>query len=327
MERYRLSVAMCTYNGARFLGEQLESIASQTRLPDELVVCDDCSTDGSAEILKSFVRHSPFDVRLEINENNLGSTKNFEKAISICQGEVIALADQDDIWYPSRLKVTESAFRNNPLVGAVFADADVVDEALNPLGYRLWEVALFSRAQKRLFAAGRPFEALLAHNVVTGATLAFRSKYLPLVCPIPSEWVHDGWIAILIAGVDAVLPIKIPVIKYRQHSEQQLGARKRDLLSRISNTQTVQNQKRYLQMPIEYRAVFERFSLRLGDDSQSRLTLLKNKIEHLECCAALPKSHLLRVPRITAEFMRNRYSEYGYGWRGAVRDLLVNLDH
>jgi glycosyltransferase involved in cell wall biosynthesis len=326
MEKCHLSIAMCTYNGARFLAEQLESIAAQTRLPDELIVCDDRSNDETVQIVKDFSRRAPFTVELVVNERNLGSTKNFEKAIRMCRGDVIALADQDDVWYPDRLSVTEAAFTDNPLVGAVFADADVVDNALNPLGYRLWDVVLFSDAQKRLFAAGRPFEALLAHNVVTGATLAFRSKYLPLVCPIPAEWVHDGWIAILIAGVDIVLPVSVPAIKYRQHSEQQIGAHKRDVLGRFWNTQRACNHKFYLRMPIEYRAVFERLSARLEEDSQTQLLLLQNKIKHLERRAALPKSHFLRLPRITAEFVLNRYRKYGYGWKGAVRDLLVNLD-
>jgi hypothetical protein len=263
---------------------------------------------------------------LEINEVNLGSTKNFERAIGLCGGEIIALADQDDVWYMNRLKVTEAAFIGNASVGAVFADADVVDDELNPLGYRLWEVALFSDAQKKLFAAGHPFEALLAHNVVTGATLAFRSKYLPLVCPIPPEWVHDGWIAILIAGVGVVLPVSVSTIKYRQHSEQQIGGRKRGILDRFWNMQRGHNHKRYLRMPIEYRAVLERLSTRGEDDSRTQVALLQSKIEHLERRAALPKNRFLRVPRITTEFVLNRYRKYGYGWKGAVRDLLVNLD-
>src|SRR5882724_11959920 len=98
MKGQRISVAMCTYNGAGFLSEQLESIAAQTRLPDELVICDDRSTDESVEIVRNFARHTPFSVRLEMNEENLGSTKNFEKSIGLCQGEIIALADQDDVW-------------------------------------------------------------------------------------------------------------------------------------------------------------------------------------------------------------------------------------
>src|SRR3954470_19039846 len=85
------SVAMCTYNGARFLGAQLASVAAQTRPPDELVVCDDRSTDETADIVRAFASRAPFPVRLHVNEENLGSTKNFERALSFCEGEVIVL--------------------------------------------------------------------------------------------------------------------------------------------------------------------------------------------------------------------------------------------
>ena|SRR2546421_3140447 len=91
-------VAMCTYNGARHVREQLESFAAQTRLPaDELVICDDCSTDQTINILPDFGAGASFPVHIQVNKFNLGSTKNFEQAISFCHGDLIALSDQDDV--------------------------------------------------------------------------------------------------------------------------------------------------------------------------------------------------------------------------------------
>src|SRR5258708_3955131 len=104
MDRSRISVAMCSYNGARFLREQLESIATQTRLPDELIIFDDRSTDETIEIIDAFVKHARFPVRVEISESTRGATKNFEKAIALCQHEIITLADQDDVWHPNKLE-------------------------------------------------------------------------------------------------------------------------------------------------------------------------------------------------------------------------------
>lgn len=101
--RPRISVAVCTYNGSRFLPEQLTSIAAQTRLPDEMVVCDDGATDATAEIIEKFARTAPFLVRFIRNSQNLGSTKNFENAIGLCTGDLIALSDQDDIWMREKL--------------------------------------------------------------------------------------------------------------------------------------------------------------------------------------------------------------------------------
>src|SRR3712207_5958138 len=133
------SVAMCTYNGARFLGAQLASVAAQTRTPDELVVCDDRSTDETARVVRDFAKSAPFPVRLHVNEENLGSTRNFERAVSMCEGDLIALCDQDDVWLPQKLARLEEEFARDASALAVFSDAGVVDEEARPAGQGLWE--------------------------------------------------------------------------------------------------------------------------------------------------------------------------------------------
>src|SRR5258708_1747298 len=120
----KVSVALCTYNGARFLREQLESIAAQTHIPAELVACDDASTDDSFSILESFAKSAVFPVRLVRNEIRVGSTKNFEQAIGLCTGEIIALCDQDDVWLPEKLaRIGEELARHRDAV-MVFSDAE-----------------------------------------------------------------------------------------------------------------------------------------------------------------------------------------------------------
>ena len=184
-----------------FLSEQLESIGSQSRPPDELIICDDRSSDNTVAIIKSFALEAPFPVRLEVNPTNLGSTKNFELAISRCRGDVIALSDQDDIWQKDKLAQMERVLHQSPSVGAVFSDADVVDEQLTPLGYKLWDRYGFTRSRRRHLVAGRAFQVLLDQNAVTGATLAFRSWLKEWVIPIPDCWMHDAWIAAVTAAV------------------------------------------------------------------------------------------------------------------------------
>ena len=98
-----ISVALCTYNGERFLEEQLASLEAQERRPDELVVCDDRSTDNTVSLLESFARTASFPVRIHINPINLGSTVNFDRAMRLCAGSLIAFCDQDDIWSPVHL--------------------------------------------------------------------------------------------------------------------------------------------------------------------------------------------------------------------------------
>src|SRR5215469_5846511 len=101
---------MCTFNGARFFRGRPASIHKQDRPPDELVICDDGSSDGSIEIVTEFAQDSDFPIRLVINDENLGSSKNFEKAVSLCQGDIVALADQDDVWYRQKLRRIEKTF-------------------------------------------------------------------------------------------------------------------------------------------------------------------------------------------------------------------------
>src|SRR3954468_8143226 len=99
-ERSRISVAMCTYNSERFVGEQLASIRNQTRPPDELVICDDGSSDGTMEHVARYAESAPFEVRVHVNERNLGSTKNFEQAIGLCEGQIVVMSGDDDVWHP-----------------------------------------------------------------------------------------------------------------------------------------------------------------------------------------------------------------------------------
>ena len=180
----RLSIAMCTYNGAAYLSEQLESLAAQTRPPDELVVCDDRSNDGrTLEIVKAFARNAPFRVRLSVNRKNLGSKKNFARAIRRCRGDIIFLCDQDDVWRRDKLARFEDTFTSRPETGFVFSDADVVDENLRPLSHLSDD---FGRERLTDLEQVKAFHALLRRNLVTGATLAFRSSFRPLVLPIPA---------------------------------------------------------------------------------------------------------------------------------------------
>src|ERR1700739_4682208 len=110
----RISVAMCTCNGARYLEEQLESIALQSRLPYELIVCDDQSTDDTLAILKRFQAEATFAVKVVRNSQRLGSTRNFDQAIGLARGELIALCDQDDRWGTQKLERLFDAVPDNP---------------------------------------------------------------------------------------------------------------------------------------------------------------------------------------------------------------------
>ena len=134
----RISIAMCTYNGAQFLQKQLDTFASQTYPPYELIVCDDGSTDATLALIERFVRKVAFPVRIFKNERTLGSTRNFEKAIGVCDGDLIALSDQDDEWYPDKLARMHRLFEELPEALAAFSNADIIDDDSAFAGRKLW---------------------------------------------------------------------------------------------------------------------------------------------------------------------------------------------
>ncbi len=333
----KLSVAMATYNGGAYLLEQLASIIAQTRLPDELVVCDDRSTDNTVEIAESIARTAPFPVKLSVNGRNLGSTQNFARAIELCMGDIIALADQDDVWHPDKLLRTEAAFIAAPDVGCVFGDAELVDESLRSLGRRLYQGLGLSRRERRLLEGGEIFELLLRGNIVFGATMAFRSRFKPLVLPIPAfpdeiDLMHDGWIALLIAAVAEMALIREPLIDYRQHPGQetgvrQIGARRRP--ARTALRQSLANARRARSDPhAAWASVFEhalgRVEAHGGDPSHRRRSAqLRAKITHLRGRVQLPRGRLRRVPFILQELLTSRYHAYSNGLASAARDLWV----
>lgn len=330
----KLSVAMCTYNGAQYLQAQLASLAAQTRLPDQLVVCDDRSVDDTANLVRSFAARAPFPVRLHVNEQNLGSTKNFERAIEFCHGDIIALCDQDDVWQPAKLLRIMDVFASRPEAGLVFTDAEVVDENLRPLDYYLWQ-RTFSAANQKLFERGRAFDVLSLYNVITGATMAFRSKFKELVLPIPQHTalIHDGWIAAMIAIIGAeIVPIAEPLVKYRQHRQQQLGAPPHP------DEGTGQGFLDNLHFALHKRyafaeelslltTIYERASMNSAAFNYPKtLNSLHSKIAHYETRANMPDKKSARVPFVLKELFTLRYHLYSKGTRSAVRDFLLTDD-
>ncbi len=219
----RISVAMCTYNGEKYLDEQLQSIARQTRLPHELVVCDDGSSDSTPKIIEEFSRSAPFPVRFIRNPENLGSTKNFEKVIGLCTGDLIALSDQDDIWLPEKLARQVEMMDSDPALGGVFSDAELITGTPQQVNGRLWASFLFTPRKQTRFKSGQAASILLSGNVVTGATLMIRSSVRGACLPIPASWVHDSWIAWMIVLHSKLGMIDNALIQYRIHDSQQVG--------------------------------------------------------------------------------------------------------
>lgn len=315
-----LSVAMCTYNGAAYLEAQLASLATQTRPPDELVVCDDGSTDGTVALLEGFGATAGFPVRIHLNEHRLGSTKNFEQAIGRCTSEILALCDQDDEWAAEKLARTEQVLVDRPEVGLVCSDAEIMDHDLNPVGARMSQRLGFGAADKARVASGGALDVLVRTNFVTGTTMAFRSAFIPDIVPIPPSWIHDGWIGLVVALRSKIAYIDEPLVHYRQHATNLVGAPARPGLTSLAGGALPASAGHLRREAEKWRDARARASTLAGG---SELALLAGKEQHMRARAGLPSSRLARVAPVLRELVRGNYGRYSAGPPSAVKDLVV----
>lgn len=202
MQRPKVSVAMATYNGARFVREQLESFANQTVLPDEIVVGDDTSSDDTIAVIEEFARNAPFAVRVQRNPENYGYTRNFCETIQRCTGDIIFLSDQDDFWLPDKVDRCVQALQQ-PGALLVTHDARLADGSLNPT-----DMTMYSQ----LRAVGDADPASLNY----GCCIAFNGYLAEFVSPPPYEY-HDMWLAVIAARMGGRVFIDEPLILFRRH--------------------------------------------------------------------------------------------------------------
>jgi len=212
MKRPKISVVLCTYNGEKFVAQQIESILNQSIPPDELIISDDCSSDSTVDIVSGFARDFPATVRFFQGEKNLGFIKNFEKAISLTEGEVIFLSDHDDVWFEHKIEYMMQPFIDRKDVGLVYSDAVITNSELEPT-----EHTLFGRRKSLMLDKSRSASMLVKEVGINGCTMAFRSALKELVLPIGKDWGHEHWIAFIAYAVMDVVPMGQPLMYYRRH--------------------------------------------------------------------------------------------------------------
>ncbi len=313
----KISVAMCTFNGENFLLEQLESIARQKRLPDQLVVCDDGSLDSTGEILQNFARRAPFAVRTHRNQERLGSTKNFEKAIGLCDGDFIALCDQDDVWEPTKLERLLEGIADSS-IGGVFSDATLVDAYGRSLGRRLWQIHRFHLGQEGDLSREAAIRLLLKHDVVTGATLMFRASIRELLLPICDLWVHDGWIAWMLILYSRMAFVAEPLVRYRVHARQQLGIGRQGSERRLVG---LGDRRKLTVMATQFEALRDRWIARPGERFEECLSSIENKISFLRQRSQLPDNAMERACAVLS--LAPCYAQFARGLSSMRHDLFL----
>ena len=235
------------------------------------------------------------------------------------------LSDHDDSWRPDKLQEIETVFCDRPEIGLVFSDALIVDEQSQSTGRYLWQAVGLNKAWRSGVRDGDLFGMLLKASRVTGATMAFRASFRSLVLPIPETWVHDEWVALLLSAIAPSAPIHKPLVDYRQHPNQQLGAPPFTWPARLQLLLKAKSGR------LDYAAKAAKFNLALQRLAESayakgsvhRIAALQEKVNHLRHLSGLPKQRWHRLPLIFKETVSGRYRRYSRGWRIAAKDLLL----
>jgi glycosyltransferase involved in cell wall biosynthesis len=202
-----VSVALCTYNGAPYLREQLDSLLAQDYAPLEIVAVDDGSGDDTVAIMEEYARR---DSRLKVRRNpaNLGFRRNFEKVIGLCQGELIATCDQDDVWHPAKLRILQHAMQDALLV---YCDSELITAAGKRTGERVSGlVNMVDGSDPRWFAF---------HNCISGHAMLFRRELTDSALPFPATGYHDQWLAFVAASIGRIRYVDRPLVQYRRHEQ------------------------------------------------------------------------------------------------------------
>lgn len=319
------SVVLCTYNGERYLQQQLDSLLAQSRLPGKIVAADDGSTDRSWEILQAFAeqaRGRGITIDVWRNPSNLGYVRNFERALQLAGTDLIFVCDQDDVWRPDKLALIHGRFTADPALLMVHSDARLVDAHLGDLGCSLFEALELGADELQRVHDGYGFDVLLRRCIVTGATMAFRRELLAAAVPFGDGWIHDEWLAIVASAIGKIDVVERPLIDYRQHDANQRGMSRRTLDVKVRE---IALSRADLLCSDERRMDSLRQRLRLLPAAVEKglPARVQDKLDHTRFrMHVTDNARIKRISLILREAASGRYRRYGAGIRSVLRDLL-----
>jgi glycosyltransferase involved in cell wall biosynthesis len=287
----KVSVALIVYNGANYMQTQLNSIVDQTHKVDEIIVVEDASTDNTKEILFGYSKQNPGLFFINHNHKNLGSYKSIEKAIKLCTGDIILLADHDDFWYSNKVATTLNWFEANPTMNGVFTNGYLMDaQGEINTKYNLWDSMSFPHA---IVNSTNNLKLYIntVENAVTGAAMAFRNNLPFLKTPFPQikYLIHDRWLAIHLAENNSLGILNEKLINYRLHPAQETGGRKTDIEKYIHRNEQLFNDDmgvktfedlRFILNKIEINLLIQKQIKKLGNigfDNENYIIILENK--------------------------------------------------
>lgn len=318
--RTRYSVALCTYNGAQYIEEQLRSIIAQTVQPAQIIISDDGSKDDTLSIVQSLLNASGISYIITNNEGEHGVVPNFLNAMRRCTSDVIFTSDQDDVWMPNKAEEMLKVFEADQNAMLVLCDGELVDAELNNLNCTVWNAVGITpqRQQEQEW-----FSYLLMVPLVTGAGMAIRKSLLEDVDTIPSAWLHDGWLgwAAVIRQGFRICPQKL--FLYRQHGSNVEGMAAQNLFTHLTNW--FANMKEMEKMREirfnRYDSLWQKWGQRFDPRQQQELKQCRD----FWCTLKEQKQRnvFARIYSIIRMYGTGAYNRYYTGLRGMVRDIIL----
>ena len=312
----RVSIAMATYNGARFIGAQLASFAAQTVVPDELVITDDGSSDDTLAIVEAFAATAPFAVEVHRNPARLGYARNFEKAIGLCGGEIIFLSDQDDVWLEDKIAVVLDCFDANPETMVVINDAMITD------GDLIW----FGRTQYGIIERSHIPRSGFVQGCCSAHRAAWRKIALPLPDGVQLEG-HDEWLNGLAYELGVVTLCRQPLQYYRRHAENASGSVLSDphggaMLRALVADGLKDSRPRWIRRAEVLDAMLARIELLGSDRFGAAARNLRRKRDQQRQRIAFCSVPRHRRASAVLRFWRASGYAGSSGWKGAIKDLV-----
>lgn len=306
--QYNIGVAIATYNGSKYIREQLLSILRQTIRPDLIVISDGGSIDNTPSICEEVLKTSGVKYKILTSIQRLSVKDNFQKCILACDSRYIFLCDQDDVWIESKIS-DYLCLVEKYKPAMIFSDAVLVDENLHELSKTLWnsidyhpvsDVMVYERNDSRYY------HELLRHNIVTGMCMMIDRSYLQFLYPFSSYAIHDTWISNIIGFYGKVIAYNKREVLYRQHQDNVIG-------TTTSIKKTYSNRRLYYTKLIDKISFTKDIISRCSDDDilkayNSYINFLKYRCEYIE------GKHLFISPLKSLKL----YQKYNCKWKSII---------
>lgn len=315
----RISVALCTFNSERFLGEQLESVINQTLPVTEIVLADDGSTDGTRGLVERFA--STHDVVRVLSWERIGGVaKNFSRTLAACEGSVVLLCDHDDVWRADKVEILARALTPGT-ISLVFSDARIIDAASAQTATSLFQSLRLTTGERAQIRAGDALGVLVRRNVVTGATVAATRELIEAALPVADGWVHDEWLAAVAAALGTVTMLEDTPTDYRIHGANQIGVTSPSARARVRRMWASSPDRFALQ---HQRFVALRDAVGALGASPGSMAVISAKIAFESYRSTYSRIRFLRVFPVLKALLRGHYGRFAsQGLLDAIRDIVV----